>query len=106
MAKQKKGVMPPALKRYWASRRKSKAVKSKAHRKHATPKRRKKNPVSMFRLAIKKGGQTLYLRATGDKFSKSGPFKRYATPSGAKGAAQSLASRYASLKGWTFYAVT
>ena len=127
--KPKKGVMPPALKKYWADRLGTKIAPKKSVRRYnkekagarlwgkswdnvkrqrAARKRRLSNPTrDTFRLAIKKGGQTLYLQTNGEKFAKVGPFKRYATPQGVLGAAQGIAEKYAnSLRGWKMYSVT
>jgi len=124
MAKPKKGVEPPALKAYrLAKKRRKNPVRDPAHKrlvkslashfssdeKNAKRRTRRKNPAprDLFRLAIKKGGQTLYLKTSGEKFAKVGPFKRYATPQGVLGAAQAIAEKYAnSLRGWKMYSVT
>ena len=118
MAKPKKGVMPPALKKYWATRRRvKKSVRDPAHKRLVKSlsshfasdeailkRRRRKNPTRTFRLIIRKGAQSLYLSKVGDKFVSSGLPRRFSTVEGARGAAHALAKRFAVLRGWAFFA--
>jgi len=112
------GVQPPALKKYWATRRRAKkSVRDPAHKRLVKSlsshfasdeailkRRRRKNPTRAFRLIIRKGTQSLYLSKVGDKFVSSGLPRRFSTVESARTSARDLANRFAVLKGWTFYA--
>lgn len=125
--KPKKGVMPPALKRYWANKRKlfaGRTVKSsrpKSRRQLAAVDRylrknveyvpglghRRKNPKRgrlMFRFEIQKGASKLFLRRDHKTFAKTGPFALFATASHMQSVANSLARKFPMLQGWKFYA--
>lgn len=123
--KPKKGVMPPALKAYWAARRSSVAYKRAKkssvnkriaeHRQKFLAKRarmaarsikkspRKKNPISGIAIRIEKGTQKLYF--DGQHFSRFKKAKRFNTLQEAERAAADMVKKFPTvLKGWKFYA--
>lgn len=122
--KPKKGVMPPALKKYWASRRHKKersylrskskedagvmrrvqSANEKLKRRMATWKTNPKRGRLMFRFEIQKGASKLFLRRDHKTFAKTGPFALFATASHMQSVANSLARKFPTLQGWKFYA--
>lgn len=98
MSKPKKGVMPPALKRYWASRRKKKRVIK------ASKRTRARNPHGLFKLIIRKSGHTLTY--DGVKFSskvRNPPL--FSTTAGATHVARKMLRKHPSLRTYQFLAV-
>ena|SRR6266487_4525539 len=100
MAKAKKGVMPPALKKYWAKHRRGKKTVATKKKRRV----RRKNPSGLFKLVAKKGSQRLTFN--GMKFSSSAVG---AVLFSNKGAAQAIAQRmvnqHPSLRTYKFYAI-
>lgn len=125
--KPKKGVMPPALKKYWAKRRavtasgakfnrteyhyKKKLAKLTGARRERYKKRYEKryrirNPKTLFRLAIQKGSNaSTRLYFDGVKFSKFSKPTSYGSLTLVKARAHALHKKYSDLDKWTIVAV-
>lgn len=90
-----KGVMPPALKKYWASRRKKTRLRN--------PKRRRNPiPTQHVLLAQRSGGPVL--KYTGAKFASKGHAARFQTKDAALSVARSLRAQFAALKPYRMWA--
>lgn len=99
----KKGVMPPALAKYWRAHRRG-ASKHKAKR--AAHRRRRKNPSPRYRLAIQRGsnkGTRLYF--DGVKFSRFNRAAAFGSLALVTAKANALRKKYKALARWAMYAV-
>lgn len=118
--KPKKGVMPPALARYWKNKRKQR-VRDPAHKKLVRNLRshfasdeamaRRRNPHRrsqgrlMWKFEIAKGNTRLCLLRDGKNFGERAPYKLFSNSREIQTTANHLAKKFPILAGWKFYAV-
>ncbi len=97
--KPRKGVMPPALKKYWATHR----HKHSQRKKNPTSKRTMKH-LNVFKLVAKRAGKSLVFNGVKFTSSNANPVF-FPTMDAAKAMAQHQVNKHPALRHYKFFAV-